>query len=286
MAMARGVQSGVRTAGPRGARGRLARRARPGVVSAKPLLGFGPAGWLLLAPLSALLVVALTGYDLRYAMQSRVNEIWGWDGLSFFTVNVLFAHAWASWFWPPLPHFGLLGLCIVLLGLQLHPRACGRARVGLIVALGMLIPIAVYTATRRRVLLGVEDINACFAFARLLTGAGVATALWLATRSSRVGVLTAASLIAPAGLDWVALLVKAGDLPASLAAQVEWLRLWSGLAMNVALAGVLWTWGLRARLCARQSHQCEACGYDLRGLASPICPECGTSDSTRGPGEA
>jgi predicted amidophosphoribosyltransferase len=37
---------------------------------------------------------------------------------------------------------------------------------------------------------------------------------------------------------------------------------------------------LRAYL-ADHDHPCPRCGYNLRGLASPVCPECGTGLSLR-----
>jgi len=51
--------------------------------------------------------------------------------------------------------------------------------------------------------------------------------------------------------------------------------LWSPCLLTGSLAGIVWTFALRAR--KRQGDRlCPACGYDLRGLAAgAACPECG-----------
>ena len=58
---------------------------------------------------------------------------------------------------------------------------------------------------------------------------------------------------------------------------------WSGYAINIAtIAGLsLWLWFTPIvvrdawRAWRRKPHMCAACGYDLRGLAANVCPECG-----------
>jgi|GEM_PF-6985144 len=62
--------------------------------------------------------------------------------------------------------------------------------------------------------------------------------------------------------------------------------LWRGVAYNAIWAGVVaaivfslgWlpAW---VRTCRRQPWQCPRCGYDLRGIASATCPECGEPNS-------
>ncbi len=47
-------------------------------------------------------------------------------------------------------------------------------------------------------------------------------------------------------------------------------------ALYATVAGVVANVGLVFRLRRRQRGHCGACGYDLAGLVSGICPECGT----------
>ena len=56
--------------------------------------------------------------------------------------------------------------------------------------------------------------------------------------------------------------------------------LWPGFVINTLLfAGVFWVLftapGLIRRVARRQDGRCIACGYDLRGIDSQRCPECG-----------
>jgi hypothetical protein len=72
-------------------------------------------------------------------------------------------------------------------------------------------------------------------------------------------------------------------LPATLAYQ----PIWGGLAANTALFAVPWAallWGLAraARWWRRRGPgTCAACGYDLRGNRSGLCPECGAPRPVR-----
>ena len=55
---------------------------------------------------------------------------------------------------------------------------------------------------------------------------------------------------------------------------------WFGLLLNTLLYGsIFWAIGLGWRLYRlarrRRRGRCLACNYDLRGLADPVCPECG-----------
>ena len=55
---------------------------------------------------------------------------------------------------------------------------------------------------------------------------------------------------------------------------------WFGLLLNTLLYGsIFWAIGLGWRLYRlarrRRRGRCLACNYDLRGLAEPVCPECG-----------
>jgi hypothetical protein len=85
-----------------------------------------------------------------------------------------------------------------------------------------------------------------------------------------VVMIVAATASATALLLWRGAATTAPILMASL--------LWHG-----AVAGVLVWWTARAWMKLPAPHECQGCGYDLRGLAAGDCPECG---ATRDVGEA
>ena len=88
----------------------------------KPLLGFGWPGIVLLFPLAALVTVAITGYDLRYQIQKLVLDFFGVDALYDFTIYGIISHSLIAGFWTFAPRFGPIGVCIVMIALQIHPR--------------------------------------------------------------------------------------------------------------------------------------------------------------------
>ncbi|MCC6320377.1 MAG: hypothetical protein IT438_02950 [Phycisphaerales bacterium] len=55
--------------------------------------------------------------------------------------------------------------------------------------------------------------------------------------------------------------------------------IWSGLLVNSTLMAMLWFAPLSIpalrRILRRRAGRCQCCGYDLRGLSQPLCPECG-----------
>lgn len=52
---------------------------------------------------------------------------------------------------------------------------------------------------------------------------------------------------------------------------------WHLFTLGLIFAGIVVFIGmvLAVQPRRRPDHECAACGYDLRGLASPACPECG-----------
>ncbi len=53
---------------------------------------------------------------------------------------------------------------------------------------------------------------------------------------------------------------------------VYWVPLWGVPIATLFLGALLW----RLSKTSKGPWACAACGYDLRGLAGPSCPECGT----------
>jgi hypothetical protein len=65
---------------------------------------------------------------------------------------------------------------------------------------------------------------------------------------------------------------------------VPWRPIWTGLLLNTAIFSAAW-WALllvpRTIIARRRSRRgvCPKCGYDLAGLATAVCPECGTASA-------
>ena len=53
--------------------------------------------------------------------------------------------------------------------------------------------------------------------------------------------------------------------------------MWVGWAFNPAILAASLYWGIAARKAWKPEWVCQSCGYDLRGCAADLCPECGTT---------
>lgn len=60
-----------------------------GKAAPRPIIGFGPAGWVLAAIAFTLVIVLVTGYDLRFQLQVILNELIGSDRMIRFTVYLI-----------------------------------------------------------------------------------------------------------------------------------------------------------------------------------------------------
>jgi hypothetical protein len=119
--------------------------------------------------------------------------------------------------------------------------------------------------------LGLADPNLA---ARLPVPMAIATAgattgavMYLMTRSWRVVIQTAL----------LSLVVAATPL---VPVHEDWAVMFGVIAWHVAVSGSLFRWAMD---CVRSGAglTCSACGFDLAGLSSPVCPSCGQSLSRR-----
>lgn len=54
---------------------------------------------------------------------------------------------------------------------------------------------------------------------------------------------------------------------------------WVAVPWNICCGAGLMVWGVRARLKIVPKGHCASCGYDLRGTARGVCPECGIANA-------
>ena len=249
----------------------------------KPLLGFGPAGWALLAVAVVLVVALITGYDLRHQIFRAIAYLFGPDVLKPLIYYVLYPH-WLNIVAvnrPPEMFFGLGGMCAVLIGFQIHPRRSpawvGLAVVALALSLPILHPLAGLWISGRGfypvgvILPGAHYPGELAVF--IAAHATVVGVLWTVTRSRHIAIGVGAVFLLAIVAEW-------GPLNPLLNARNEallWVSQSTAWAWNPLLLLVMLSWAIPARFAARRASEalCPTCSYDLRGITVEVCPECG-----------
>lgn len=255
--------------------------------SPKPLLGFGPVGWLAAAVLAALIGLLLAGIDPRYELLRFTHNTLGPRSMDALLLRILTPLNLAEWRGQG-HRFGPIAMCAALVALQIHPRRAGLARTATVVAAGLGFPFLYwYLLLLAMGIVGRSNFAASrYADAGILLAFGLLTAALLRwwTRAHRpalcflpwllgIPVLTLLAFNLPEG--WV--------LPWTHDAANRALKA-AVLSFNPALAAILLVWAIRARLRPADAGRCAACDYDLAGLAAARCPECGAPlESTPAP---
>jgi hypothetical protein len=241
---------------------------------AKPILGFGPIGYALLAVALALLWILVSGYDLRYQIMRLINDSLGWNYMYQYVMWYLLANYYCLLS----PRFGVLSLVYVLIALHLHPK-----RVAwwwyVFLAFGAQVTAGWYWwssgifrgSTPFPIQFGSTYIQQITA--ELLIGMVTSVVLWRISRSWFVA--WASALIVLWSIGW-----KAIDWLFPSTMSIEWSNAypWIGACVYHGLmAYILLQWSIRARFRSRRDDVCQSCGYDLAGLPGNTCPECGSA---------
>lgn len=204
-----------------------------------------------------------------------VTEALGWRTTYFLVGRVLSGH------WESLhaPSFGPIELMVALLVLFWSPRRIAGWRWSLIVAWSLLEPAAVWMIVPY--VLGASPPSWYPASAtigwlgalHLIAGLGTAPVLGIATGSAAVAFIVAVAAVAAYYAAWNTVMPTLLGASSSMA--------WAPkFAFATAVGGALawWVWSGYQRI--RPEWACQACGYDLRGLAAGAdCPECGARES-------
>jgi len=243
----------------------------------KPLLGFGPAGWTLLAVAITLAYVWYTGYDLRYQIMRLICDVFGVKTMMNFVVYVITFHSLNVLYPPPDMEFGLIGLCALLIAMQVHPERMGVLRWTLAFALGVGTPPGVVYIIGVLGRLGHFPTNDALRWATALMLAGVilSASVWWIMRSRTAMIGTLALSATGAALESIVIAAPTA-IGGDIAIAIPWF-MW---AWNPLLFALLLYVAVRARLRAWPEYACQTCGYDLRGITGKVCPECGAGVHT------
>jgi hypothetical protein len=233
---------------------------------AKPLWGFGWAGWCLLPVAVALAWAYFSGYDLRHEMLRLITDRFGIRPV-FWIVTRPLVH---QNFGLTQPGLGLWSMVYVLLAMRLYP---GRLWAGW----WAIMPV--WAVCRAEVFYWLMAGSGNAAFGPILTGLGIS----LAPQLRALAYCLAIDLVLLGGLtrSWA---VAGTAMVISLVSIVIWSNattpahiLAASVAWHAVAAGALLWWAIRARMNLPRPHECQACRYDLRGSAGTVCPECGWS---------
>ncbi len=243
----------------------------------RPLLGFGWAGWVLLAIAILLSIFWAMGVDLRYQLLFVVHRVAG-DHATYWLVSKVLTWHYVEVVavFPPDPDFGLVTLCLILVAIHIHPRRRRWWTYAALVAWAIVAPsLVVLVYDVRKALWGQHDIAIMTpSMARIVISAALVAQItrWWPI-PLMMGVIGTCCLFnesaASQRLGWgtsVPLPEWMGDM--MLSALIRW-------PYYPALIGLLLWWAIRARLAVPGEGHCD-CGYDMIGLTGPTCPECGT----------
>jgi len=246
----------------------------------KRLLGFGRAGWLLLAvavPL-AVLVLFTENPDLRVI--SAVRALFG-EQAADWTQSLFGSHRLnAVPLIGPSPMFGLWGLAAVLVAFQIAPKRIRWWWRTSIVLFALVSP-----------LFGLRDFPIWLSMSNAPVGLSIEQAFLVSYACSHLLLITLLTGATRSKLVFggvVLLGIAAVASVYTVVTKMPWLlyigtssngRIWfviAGWAWSPLLLAVLLAWAIPARLHARKWYECVRCRYDMRNLNTNTCPECGT----------
>lgn len=242
---------------------------------AKPILGFGPIGYALLAVALALLWILLSGYDLRFQIMRLINDYLGWNRLYLYVMWYLIANNNSLLS----PRYGLPSLLYVLLALHVYPK-----RVAwwwyLLLAIGAQVTAGWYLWSGA-VWVGRPPFPIQFGSphiqriaAEIVIGLATSVLFWRISRSRFVA--WASALVVFWSIWWK---MVGWVLSYTATNNDYWIVYWwiGAIVYHGLMAYILLRWSIRARLRSRRDGFCQSCGYDLAGLPGNICPECGSA---------
>jgi hypothetical protein len=90
------------------------------------------------------------------------------------------------------------------------------------------------------------------------------------------------------GHDWT--MRKSNHVNPWMRLTVPFMPVWPGFAVNCGVFGMVWLWIIGWPVARRWMRAgvgcCQSCGYDLKGIAGEVCPECGGRSERAGKSDA
>lgn len=242
----------------------------------RPLVGFGWIGWVSLVVLALAVVLAWRGgLGVRYQLMVWVTDLFGPESMFQFVYGLIFT---AIWVWGPT--FSVMTWLLILPAFHVAPRRIPRVWLGVLLVFGVGWPLShafpmAHLSSYVRASWVPSWLGSAASGWRATMTAELALvsligvgALAVMTRSKLVGIACVAAFlvsVARPALDslwyWQAqVLIRVGV---------------SSFLWNAIVLGAMYAWAIRLRLELHPAHACGACGYDLTGLTTGRCPECG-----------
>lgn len=220
-----------------------------------------------------MLIAMARGVDLRHEIQRLIMPL-GWGVQAWFAGELLPALRFGA----ELRAAGPITLCWMLLALHVAPIRGRGATYAALALLCSALPWCWWKAcaammaakyTFGGMLPTAPWVNGVFAMNAVLSYLPVIGVVWAATKSWRLTLaMIAAALV---------LIMPTGHMRFTQLS-FGWMVAYT-IGVNGVLCSMLAAWGWRARRKAWPEYVCRGCGYDLRGIGSGVCPECGRAIS-------
>ena len=240
----------------------------------RPILGFGPIGWIASCVLLTILIAALCGYDFQFHYIWLLGAWFGGDFMMWYFPYVHVTHSVSF----QNPYFGLAGAGAAVVAIFVSPRRSSPINFVIICLWGLIRPVLLFYEYRWlvRFYSWVSDVPVDPQWARveawLCIELFTCLLLWLVTRSRLVLIVSAGATLAV-----FLFIVTFGPIKGLFYEEPRGYLLFT--FWNGAIGGSLLFWAIRDRLATRATGICQHCGYDLRGTSHARCPECGQTNT-------
>lgn len=247
-------------------------------VRMKPIWGFGTVGWCGVVMLAVLAGGMVLGVDWLFEFQRVVDR---WTGI--YSGYNRIAIKWHHYYGISLrmPSFGLIGLLYLAIALHLYPRRLSIWALLAVVVWALARPFFVET-----IVLSIDGwltrhlpIRPELAGAMALSIAEAPTVLLLGalSRSAFVACVSGLTVVVATGVIPV-MLSQFATYNTSGQEWMIWAERGAAGLYHIGVGSSLLWWAVRSRreTLREAGARCMKCGYDVRGIAGAVCPECGT----------
>lgn len=232
------------------------------------LWGFGPAGWVGAVVLLVLLIPVSLGIDLRDHLLVLITHVLGIDATYFVVARVLPF----NWMALNSPQLNLISLMLCLPAVFLawkHSRSWWSVALLVLCAFSAQATAEFYSFVWPHIV-GPTSFDYMFTVLIViqtliaLIGAGCVYGMTRTWAYATIwGAAAVLGVLQFCVWDHIIFSWKGASLTVL------------SLLFHVVTAGSLYFWAVRLRLSKQDLTCCPDCGYELRGVPGPVCPECG-----------